>query len=275
MKHFHRNAVLFRLICLFAITFSTSLVNAGESQLEIPVPGWLDFARGDIENWPSRIIEDSKSSFFDNNNLLMLLAAGGGSIALHSSKADKQIARNMDHHRAFRSKDIDKFIDLAGNPGMHFAATGIWYLVSDRKGDQLGKDRAWTMMTALSITGVTTLALKGIVHNNTPNDKKFAWPSGHTSSSFTVAAVLYEFYGPEIGIPAYCGASVVAWRMMDSGDHWASDVLFGAVLGIVVGHTVAGKHKKIEVAGFKVEPFFGGLGDEDGGGTGICLTKRF
>jgi membrane-associated phospholipid phosphatase len=29
--------------------------------------------------------------------------------------------------------------------------------------------------------------------------------------------------------------------MMDEGDHWASDVLFGAVLGWVVGHTVAGR----------------------------------
>jgi len=273
MKHFHRNVVLFRLICLFAITFSTSLVNASESSLKIPVPSWLDFARDDLGNWPDRIISDTKSSFFDNNNLLLLLMAGGGSIALHSTDADKNIAKNMDRHRAFRSKGVDKFIDIAGNPGVHFAVTGIWYVVSDHKGDQLNKDRAWTMMTALSITGLTTMALKGIVHNDTPNGKNFAWPSGHTSSSFTVATVLNEFYGPEIGIPAYCGASVVAWRMMDSGDHWASDVLFGAILGIVVGHTVASKHKKFEVAGFKVEPYFGGLGEN--GGSGICLTKRF
>ena len=273
MKYFYRNAVLFRLICLFAITFSTSLVNAGESSLKIPIPSWLDFARDDLGNWPDRIISDTKSSFFDNNNLLLLLMAGGGSIALHSTDADKNIAKNMDRHRAFRSKSLDKFVDIAGNPGIHFAATGIWYVISDRKGDQLNKDRAWTMMTALSITGLTTMALKGIVHNDTPNGKNFAWPSGHTSSSFTVAAVLNEFYGPEIGIPAYCGASVVAWRMMDSGDHWASDVLFGAILGIVVGHTVASKHKKFEVAGFKVEPYFGGLGEN--GGSGICLTKRF
>lgn len=273
MRHFYRNAVLCRLICLFAITFSTSLVHAEESSLKIPVPGWLDFARDDIGNWPDRIIKDSKSSFFDNNNLLLLLMAGGGSIALHSTDADKNIAKNMDRHRTFRSKDLDKFIDLAGNPGMHFAVTGLWYVISDHKGDQFNKDRAWTMMTALSITGLTTIALKGIVHNDTPNGKKLAWPSGHTSSSFTVAAVLHEFYGPEIGIPAYCGASVVAWRMMDSGDHWASDVLFGAVLGWLVGHAVAGKQKKLEIAGFKVEPFFGGLGDE--GGTGIALTKWF
>ena len=273
MKYFHKNAVLFRLICLFAITFSTSLAYAGESSLEIPVPSWLDFARKDVGNWPDRIISDTKSSFFDNNNLITLLLAGGGSIALHSTDADKNIAGNMERHRAFRSKDVDKFVDLAGNPGMHFAATGIWYVISDHKGDQLNKDRAWTMMTALSVTGLTTLALKGIVHNQTPNGKNFAWPSGHTSSSFTVAAVLHEFYGPEIGIPAYCGASVVAWRMMDSGDHWASDVLFGAVLGWVVGHTVAGKQKKLEVAGFKIEPYFGGIGEN--GGSGICLTKRF
>ena len=273
MKHFHRNAFLFKLLCLFAITFSTSLVQAGESSLTVPVPDWLDFARGDLENWPDRIIDDTKSSFFDNNNLVTLLMAAGGSIAMHNTDVDKNIAKNFERHSSFGSKGLDKFVDIAGNPGIHFAATGIWYAISHQKGDQLNKDRAWTMMTALSITGLTTMALKGIASNHTPNGKNFAWPSGHTSSSFTVAAVLHEFYGPEVGIPAYCGASVVAWRMMDSGDHWASDVLFGAVLGWVVGHTVAGKHKKLEVAGFKVEPFFGGLGDD--GGTGICLSKRF
>jgi hypothetical protein len=38
--------------------------------------------------------------------------------------------------------------------------------------------------------------------------------------------------------------------MMDSHDHWASDVLFGGTLGYIVGHTVAGKHKQLELAGF-------------------------
>ena len=98
----------------------------------------------------------------------------------------------------------------------------------------------------------------------------YAWPSGHTASSFTVASVLDEFYGPQIGIPAYAAAGFVGYRMMDAGDHWASDVLFGGVLGWVVGHTVAGKHKQLEVAGFEVVPYF-----SESGANGIALVRQF
>ncbi|MHC4572272.1 MAG: hypothetical protein ACYS0C_09400 [Planctomycetota bacterium] len=60
--------------------------------------------------------------------------------------------------------------------------------------------------------------------------------------------------------------------MMDSGDHWASDVAFGAVLGWVVGHTIAGKHKELEIAGFKVLPY---TSSNDGPVIGINLVKQF
>ncbi len=127
-------------------------------------------------------------------------------------------------------------------------------------------------MTALSVTWVTTMGLKAIRDNETPNGKSWAWPSGHISSSFTAASVLDEFYGPKVGIPAYVLASLVGYRMADTGDHWASDVVFGAALGWVVGHTVAGKHKELEVAGFKLLPYMGGT---DGSAVGISFVKQF
>ena len=128
------------------------------------------------------------------------------------------------------------------------------------------------MTTALAITGLTTVGLKAIRDNETPNGREWAWPSGHTASSFTVASVLDEFYGPKVGIPAYVLASLVGYRMMDTGDHWASDVVFGATLGYVVGHTVAGKHNELEIAGFKVLPY---TGNTKGTAIGISLVKQF
>jgi membrane-associated phospholipid phosphatase len=134
------------------------------------------------------------------------------------------------------------------------------------------QQRAWTMLSALAITDVTTYSLKFIVDTERPNGHSYAFPSAHTASSFCAASVLDEFYGPEIGIPAYIGAAFVGWRMMDSGDHWASDVLFGGTLGYVVGHTVAGKHKQFELAGFHIEPMVP-LGEHPS--NGIVLVKRF
>ena len=76
----------------------------------------------------------------------------------------------------------------------------------------------------------------------------------------------------KVGIPAYVLASLVGYRMMDTGDHWASDVVFGATLGWVVGHTVAGRHKKLEVAGFEVSPY---LANSGAAAMGVSLVKRF
>ena len=129
------------------------------------------------------------------------------------------------------------------------------------------------MLKALSVTSATTLGLKLIVNNDTPNGKDHAWPSGHTSSSFTAAAVLDEFYGPGIGIPAYLGAGFVGYRMIDAGDHWASDVLFGGILGYIVGHHIAGKHQDSPLAGLEIAPLTSTLSDQRL--TGICIVKKF
>ena len=163
-------------------------------------------------------------------------------------------------------------LNFAGNPGFHFAAAGLWYAAAANNQDDLNKHRAWTMFRALSTTGLATVSLKAIRNNENPNGDDWAWPSGHTSSSFTVAAVLDEFYGPKVGIPAYIAATAVAYRMVDEGDHWASDVVSGAVLGYVVGHTVAGKHKELEIAGFKVEPLTTITGYP---AAGFSLVKKF
>jgi len=232
---------------------------------------FLESAKADLVKWPRRIIEDSKDTFLKKDNLSALLLAGGASIAMHNSDADKDIAESFERHSVFYGF-VDESLNVIGHPGTHFAATGLWYGLSAESEDEYNRERAWTMMTSLSVTWVATMGLKAIRDNDTPNGKSWAWPSGHTSSSFTAASVLHEFYGPKVGIPAYGLASVVAYRMMDTGDHWASDVVFGATLGWVVGHTIAGKHKKLEIAGFTVLPY---MGNGDGPPAGISLVKQF
>lgn len=233
----------------------------------------FDMLWNDLWTLPDVIVQTDKEIIGEGDNLAWLLMAGGGSIALRSSGADDSSANSFSYHRSI-SQDMDKIIDLLGGPGFHFAATGLWYLSSAGSGDIAGKQRSWTMMKALSVTGATTLGLKLIVNDDTPNGKRLAWPSGHTSSSFTVASVLDELYGPEVGIPAYLGAGVVGWRMMDSGDHWASDVLFGGLLGYIVGHHIASGDKELEIAGFEVLPYTG-INDQGRPTTGVSFVKYF
>jgi hypothetical protein len=233
----------------------------------------LGYIKADLNNWPDRILEDSGDTFLRIDNLCPLLLAGGASIAMHQH-ADKEIAEHLDKHSAFHGF-ADESLNVIGSPATHLTATGLWYVLSAENQDEFNKERAWTMMTALAVTDLTTAGLKLIRNNENPNGGNWAWPSGHTASSFAVASVLDEFYGSKVGIPAYALASLIAYRMMDTGDHWASDVVFGATLGWVVGHTIAGKHKKLEkleVAGFKILPY---ASPQNGTVIGISLMKRF
>ncbi|MHC4658222.1 MAG: phosphatase PAP2 family protein [Planctomycetota bacterium] len=270
MSSFCRNARWLGVVCAGLILAGGCANTSQNGQLSEP-NGFFESIKSDFMNWPNRIMEDSNDTFMRKDNLTALLLAGGASIAMHNTDADDNLNDNFRRHRVFRDF-TDESLDITGNPGTHFAVTGLWYALSVDKQDDFNRERAWTMMTALAVNGMVTLGLKAIRDNECPNGKKWGWPSGHTSSSFTVASVLDEFYGPKVGIPAYALASVVAYRMMDTRDHWASDVVFGATLGWVVGHTIAGKHKELEIAGFKVLPYPGGA---DGATMGVTLIKRF
>ena len=264
------NLNLLFLICIFSLPAFSAEPN-DVNDVNMPTRATGEFWK-DSKAFPKVAWDDATKTYLNNTNLMFLLLAGGGSIAMRDSHADSKIANNFDDHRSI-PKTLDNITDLAGNPGTHFAVTGIWYLMAAHNKDDLNVQRSWIMMRALAVTGATTLMLKGIVHNDSPNGAAWAWPSGHTASSFCVASVLDEFYGPNVGIPAYLLAGFVGYRMMDSGDHWASDVLFGGILGYIVGHTVAGENKKLEIAGFKIQPLISP--QRDGTTAGIVLAKDF
>ncbi|GAH38877.1 unnamed protein product, partial [marine sediment metagenome] len=157
---------------------------------------FFESATINIEDWPKRIIEDSKETFLRPDNMTALLLAGGASIAMHSSGADKKLDENFDDHHVF-GDFTDESLNVIGSPWTHLAASSLWYATSAKNQDEFNKQRAGAMIRALGVTSVITMSLKAIRDNDSPNGKNWAWPSGHAASSFTVASVLDEFYGPE------------------------------------------------------------------------------
>lgn len=265
----------YRIVCViicFAILTSFVFAQQGGDINEPPKRDWVKSVWNQRHTWPDRLWEDSVDTFTQPNNIWLLSVAGAASIVMNNTDADTDIQHQVEEHRI-----IDGFgsemLNVVGSPGTHFAVTGLWYALAVQNNDTLNEDRAWTMMTALTINGLVTVGLKAARGNENPNGDKWAWPSGHTSSSFTVASVLDEFYGPKVGIPAYIGATFVAYRMVEEGDHWASDVVFGAALGWAVGHSVAGKHMDMEVAGFDIVPMPPTMTGEST--AGFALVKQF
>jgi hypothetical protein len=66
----------------------------------------------------------------------------------------------------------------------------------------------------------------------------FSFPSGHAATTFAAASVLQQHLGYKAGVPTYLIASYVAASRLHDNRHFASDVVFGAATGIVIGRSV-------------------------------------
>lgn len=71
-----------------------------------------------------------------------------------------------------------------------------------------------------------------------------SFPSGHTTQAFAVASVVASHYDSIwVKVGAYMLAGLVGWSRMEEKAHYASDVLAGALIGIVVGNAVVRLHE--------------------------------
>ncbi len=225
----------------------------------------------DLANLRCDLWSDLESVWtFDNTAILLI--AGGASFAIHD-KLDDRVAANTRRHPNRWGKGSDA-LAAVGNPGHQFAAITGLYAYSLATQDVEAHELSRTLFDALALTGASTVLLKVATNTRAPNGQPDfaggAFPSGHVSSSVAFAAVLDEYYGHRIGIPAYVLSGLVAWERIDDREHDLSDVVFGAALGYVIGRTVASRHHA-SFCGMEVQSFI----DPESGCTGIGLERRY
>jgi membrane-associated phospholipid phosphatase len=106
----------------------------------------------------------------------------------------------------------------------------------------LGMDEIEGTILALGISE----GLKEAVRRERPSPNKgqlitgtgYSFPSGHATLTFEAATILQQHLGYRAGIPTYLIASYVAMSRLHDNVHFASDVAFGAGLGILIGRSV-------------------------------------
>ncbi len=235
----------------------------------IPLDSFWETVKRDLKAAPSDIWSDTKNVYTKNANLLILGVTYGGSLALQQSGVDDRFEDSIGRRDIFND-GVDNSLAALGNPITHFGLAGLWYLVGQQKQDQKTYDVGRTLFSALTVNGLSSMLGKFATWDKSPNGQYFAFPSGHTSSTFTFASVMHHAYGPWVGIPLYGLGTLVAVERVDNDEHYLSDVIMGGVMGLVIGHTIAGE-RDIEFLGGKIVPYV----DPQSGASGIAWHYQF
>jgi membrane-associated phospholipid phosphatase len=112
-----------------------------------------------------------------------------------------------------------------------------WWAIGHAVGPrhaEAGRDLLRAQILALGYN----YALNYAVDRTRPNGDPRSFPSGHATATFATAMVLQEHYGWKVGVPAFAAAAYTAASRITVNKHWASDVVFGAALGMASGRTV-------------------------------------
>lgn len=185
------------------------------------------------------------------------------------------------HFQSWRNKDTEWFSRNVAEPigsGMYSLGGsavlfGIGYLTDDLKLQRTSTQA----VKAFILTGGATMIMKQLTHRVRPyeiprsdlwygptgiSSDYDAFPSGHTSTAFSVASVYAHAYSdrPWVGVTAYSLASLTALSRVHDDVHWASDVFFGAAFGWYVGRTIVKSDSR-----WLILPT----------GTGVSLQYRF
>ncbi|MCK4601551.1 MAG: phosphatase PAP2 family protein [Phycisphaerae bacterium] len=230
---------------------------------------WRSFGR-DVKELLPTVWDDTKATFTDPMAMIGFGLAGAAGIVINASGSDNCVANHFTRNGSQLNTFWDGVGDVGGNPGTHFAVAGAMYFTSLARSDVKTYEVSKTLINALSINGLTTLALKGLVRTRSPNGDPFGWPSGHTSSTFCFATVMYEAYGPWVGVPMMAFASYVGYERIDARNHDFSDVISGALIGVAIGHAVSQNHE-FRIFGMDVLPYI----NPERGVFGLALGKQW
>lgn len=153
----------------------------------------------------------------------------------------------------------DQIFAVGGRLGSGFTQAGIAvgaYAIGratkNRKTAHIGAD----LIRAQVLTGVLTHAVKLVGRRTRPNSSAesttdtFSFPSGHASGSFATATVLWRHLGWKAGAPATLLAALASASRLQQNEHYMSDVLVGAAIGVASARTVTighGRHNFVVV----------------------------
>ena len=182
---------------------------------------------------------------FRPSSAVVLGIGGAGSAAVHPR--DEEITTRLAANVGTRARLFRPGGEIGNAPEQAALALAV-YIVgrsSDRPGlTATGVDLAQAQI----VNGVLTQGLKFTVDRTRPNGSRHSFPSGHTSATLATAAVIQQHYGWKLATPFYAVGMYVGVSRMVNRKHFASDVIFGAAVGLASGRAASFGHGANRIA---------------------------
>ncbi|MEE9166435.1 MAG: phosphatase PAP2 family protein [Candidatus Neomarinimicrobiota bacterium] len=219
--------------------------------LVIPVNGQDSYSSfsGWIQHVPRYLVSGYLSSVLNGNGLILGAATVGSLISLN---LDEEVKKYAVGHGLMPDR-VSRFgYNYGGSYAYILVISTIFTTARIKNEEPLAtKQKLEYAGLIVACTELTTALLKVLVKRRRPNGSthpnffvRYSFPSGHTSGSFAVAAVTRELYGKNVGAAAYLLAVLVGISRIHDNDHYLSDVLFGAGLGLAMGRGFADTYRK-------------------------------
>ncbi len=117
------------------------------------------------------------------------------------------------------------------------------------------QDAAFTSVESAVYTGTLVAVLKGLAgrarprqlegpYDFDPLSGQNSFPSGHTSLAFSLVTPWVVYYPGPVTYALFGLTTGTAVARVVRGDHWSSDVVAGAAIGILTGYALANRHER-------------------------------
>lgn len=176
--------------------------------------------------------------------------------------------------RSPASDDVAAVLRRMGEPEVFLVPPALAVGIGLVAGDAPLRRSGYRIVAALALAGVTTTVAKEVTGRLRPGDAsppdplnfrpfsgQDAFPSGHTTMAFALAAsVAQEVHRTWVTVPLYALAAGTGWSRINDDRHWLADVAGGALVGITAARLVSGRW---QVFGLRPPSFLigpGGMG---------------
>jgi|CXWL01.1.fsa_nt_gi undecaprenyl-diphosphatase len=165
-----------------------------------------------------------------------------GTVNAQTDNWEYRMLRNIADNRTAGKTKFYKTISQS-NAVVSFAVPATYFAIGLAEKNTTLKKKALYMIESMAVTQGTTFLLKTITKKERPgvkdptfiavvNASNYAFPSGHTSGAFSMAAS-FTIACPKwyVAVPSFTYAALVGYSRLYLGVHFPTDVFAGAIIG--------------------------------------------